>query len=76
MNTKTLMTVSAVVLGTAGLVFSFAPDIILTHLGILSNKKERSSQITLRIVFSRAVSNDQLTKGNLSLCPSSIQLMF
>lgn len=37
MNTKLIMTSSAIILGTAGLLFIFAPDTILSFLNIVTN---------------------------------------
>lgn len=38
MNTKTTMTLSALTMGAIGIVLSFSPDIILTHLEIEVNR--------------------------------------
>jgi hypothetical protein len=37
MNTKIVMTLSALIMGATGIALSFVPDIILTHLGIEMN---------------------------------------
>ncbi|MCB0398769.1 MAG: hypothetical protein KDD26_03935 [Winogradskyella sp.] len=38
MNTKTVMTLSSLIMGAIGITLSFIPDVMLTHLGIEVNQ--------------------------------------
>ena len=58
MNTKLLMTASSLVLGLAGIFALFAPDIVLTTLGVpMANRLDVVIQLTGALYFSMAMMN-------------------
>ena len=58
MNTKLLMTASSLVLGLAGIFALFAPDILLTTLGVpMANRLDVLIQLMGALYFSMAMMN-------------------
>ena len=58
MNTKLLMTASSLVLGLAGILALFAPDILLTTLGVpMANRLDVLIQLMGALYFSMAMMN-------------------
>jgi len=65
MNTKLIMTLSALILGTIGVLLTFIPDTILSHLNIDVNKTSQFlMQILGALYFSFAMLN-WMTKTSL-----------